>query len=108
MAEWSATLDRLLEPLRYLSQPGERIYWFYLLTALAFAVLVYAKTRDRAEAFSLQACLGYLFPRAVYAHQGTATDALFFFVNRVLWVLVSRDAFPFWTILHVTLSFTPR
>ena len=28
--------------------------------------------------------------------------------NRVLWVLVSRDAFPFWTILHVTLSFTPR
>ncbi|MGE0193710.1 MAG: hypothetical protein AB7T63_16925 [Planctomycetota bacterium] len=28
--------------------------------------------------------------------------------NRVLWALVSRDAFPFWTILHVTLSFTPR
>ena len=28
--------------------------------------------------------------------------------ERGLWALVSRDAFPFWTIMHVTLSFTPR
>jgi hypothetical protein len=28
--------------------------------------------------------------------------------QRGMYVLVSRDAFPFWTIMHVTLSFTPR
>ena len=25
-----------------------------------------------------------------------------------LWVLLSKDAFPYWTIMHVTISFTPR
>ena len=28
--------------------------------------------------------------------------------HHAMWVLVSRDAFPYWTIMHVTVSFTPR
>lgn len=28
--------------------------------------------------------------------------------SKALWVLTSKDAFPYWTIMHVTISFVPR
>ena len=83
---------RLIDPLFMPVHPGERVYWLYLASGLAFAVVLYF-TRTRRLA-SLRGLLGYLLPRRVWLHASALLDYKFFVVNRIVFGLLMLPALP--------------
>lgn len=63
----------------------ERIYWVYLLSALALALWVYLRRRSSAKKpLSLKGFFQYLFPARIYRHKSTWVDFKFMLVNKVV------------------------
>ena len=69
-------------------RPDERIYVFYLVTAVALAYLVYAAARDRGAPEAEGGFLGAAFPKWIYSHRSARTDYKFFLVNKIVDPLV--------------------
>ena len=82
-------LSKVFAPVFYPVLGNARIYWLYLLTALALAAVAYGIGRTRR---SLVDFLRYCFPKAVYGHDSTLLDVKYFFVSRVSWALVFAPA----------------
>ena len=86
------TLSRLLDfiaaPFLIPFGAGERIYVFYLVTALAIAYLVYAAARDRGAPEAQGGFLRLVFPKGVYGHRSAWTDYKFFLVNKIAFPLL--------------------
>jgi sterol desaturase/sphingolipid hydroxylase (fatty acid hydroxylase superfamily) len=81
---WLELKTALYEPARHFVDPMERVYLFYLLSALVCAIVVHALLRWRQPGSTPRGVLGYLFPRAIYLHPSTIADYKFFLVDRVL------------------------
>ncbi len=79
-------LAHIDNPLAYIMSPKERIYWFYLVTALGIALLV--RARQGTRSFTLLGFLRDCFPRAVYLHESARVDYVFFVVSRLLFGLL--------------------
>src|SRR5262249_61879256 len=75
-------------PLLNLADPLRRIYWLYLLSALAIAGVIFAyQQRIRGRAL-LQGFLSYVAPRGIFAHRSARLDYLFFYLNTALFGLL--------------------
>lgn len=94
--DFSTLLRRLAEPLLYPANSHQRIYWLYLLAAVAMALAVYAVqgrcdgdqanvTRRRR---GLRRFLGFAFPMQVLTHRSAVVDYLYFIVNKGTAVLL--------------------
>lgn len=81
---WPLLLEKLRDPLLYPANAGERVYFLYLLTALGFALLVYARRLQKNERLSLTGFLKYCFPAGIYAHRSARLDYWFFPINAFL------------------------
>jgi sterol desaturase/sphingolipid hydroxylase (fatty acid hydroxylase superfamily) len=77
-----------ITPIFYPLSAVQRIFWLYLLSALALAILVYAFNRTRSGSGGTCSLLGFLFPRKVFTHASAIVDYKYFFVNRFAFALV--------------------
>lgn len=94
VGEWLAWLPgpalalarQFLEVLRYPLDAGQRIYWLYLLSSLAFAFGVWA-VRRRSGA-TRDGFWRFCFPREVWSHPSAWLDVRYFLVHQVvrLWI----------------------
>jgi len=81
---WPQLKALLAEPLRYFTDPGERMFVLYLGSALVCAIVVYIVARRRDPAGTPDRILRYLFPRRVFFHPSAKADYAFFIVDRIL------------------------
>jgi sterol desaturase/sphingolipid hydroxylase (fatty acid hydroxylase superfamily) len=91
---WSELTVLLYEPVRYFTDPAERMFVLYLGTALLCAIVVYCIARYR-DPTGTPRILAYLFPRRVYLHPSAKADYAFFVVDRIVSFLVV----PFFVLL---------
>lgn len=75
-------LVRLKEPIAFFWNPQERLFWLYLVSALAFAVWVFLRQPRRRH--RIRDFLHYCFPRKVFLSPSARLDFRYFIVNR--WV----------------------
>ena len=77
--------DDLIGPFLYPIMGMQRIYWFYLLTSLTLALVVYlSKKRKRDKGVSGRRFFEYAFPKSVYLHKSAITDYKYFIINRII------------------------
>lgn len=74
---FSAILDLLLKPGEALFNGAERIFWMYLVSSLALAIIVYVRGQQTR---SVKAFVGYVFPKEVYRHRSSLADYQFLLV----------------------------
>ncbi|BFM07359.1 sterol desaturase family protein [Halioxenophilus aromaticivorans] len=75
----------LLGPAGYLLEPSKRLFWLFLLSALALASITVAVQQGR---FSVVQQLGQLFNRQYWFNRSTCTDLLMVLVNNLIRILV--------------------
>jgi sterol desaturase/sphingolipid hydroxylase (fatty acid hydroxylase superfamily)/creatinine amidohydrolase/Fe(II)-dependent formamide hydrolase-like protein len=78
-------IESLLKPVSFLISPSQRIFWFYLLTALILAFAVYFDRRKETEKVSLRGFFAYALPASIYKHPAMLIDIAYFLVNQ--WLL---------------------
>ena len=83
MEQLSSLVEALAAPFRIPFSPDQRIYFFYLVTALALAYLVHAAARDRGDPDSQGGFWRQLFAKRIYNHRSAWTDYKFFLVNKL-------------------------
>jgi creatinine amidohydrolase/Fe(II)-dependent formamide hydrolase-like protein/sterol desaturase/sphingolipid hydroxylase (fatty acid hydroxylase superfamily) len=88
MEQLSNLLTSLAKPLLIPFSPDQRIYYLYLVTALALAYLVYAAARDRGATEAQGGFLRQVFPKRIYTHRSAWTDYKFFLVNKIAYPLL--------------------
>lgn len=74
------------QPVVSFFDPGQRVYWLYLLTTAAIALGVFVLREGRQR--RLTEFFQFVFPGKVWRHQSTRTDIVFFVVNRVVFSLL--------------------
>jgi sterol desaturase/sphingolipid hydroxylase (fatty acid hydroxylase superfamily)/creatinine amidohydrolase/Fe(II)-dependent formamide hydrolase-like protein len=75
-------LARFAEPIAFLWNPQERVFWLYLVSALALTAWVFRRQPGRR--CRIRDFLRYCFPRRVFLSPSARLDYRFFIVNR--WV----------------------
>jgi sterol desaturase/sphingolipid hydroxylase (fatty acid hydroxylase superfamily) len=88
MEELAILLEKAVAPFLYPFSPGQRIYFLYLVTALALAFIAYNATTARRGRSSLTSFLRACFPKQVYGHRSAWVDYKFFVVNRIAYPLL--------------------
>ena len=84
------TLNRATNKLMAFGQPGNRLFWGYLLTSLLLAIAAYWVLRQREAAEerpdNIQAGpLRYIFDPKVYLHRSAINDYIYFILNAFLY-----------------------
>ncbi|MBT8099445.1 MAG: creatininase family protein [Gammaproteobacteria bacterium] len=79
-------ISALARPVDSFFDPGERIYWLYLATALVIALVMFIVTHGRER--RLTQFFSFCFPREIWRHRSTQTDIVYFLVNRVVFALL--------------------
>lgn len=74
--DWDKALWKSVSPVFFPTLAGQRIYWLYLIGALALALVVYLMAR-RSDGF-----LRWLFPKSVWGHPSAVVDYAYFLVNK--------------------------
>ena len=85
---WQKVWPTLVDPLRYLIDHNERIYFGYLATSFALAILVYQYLRRKQPDSVPGSVFAYLFPKKIYLHKSAIADYQFFVVDRILYVIL--------------------
>jgi len=89
MNEW---LDRiagwLWAPFFNVADPLRRIYWLYLLSALAIAALVFLHGRRASGRASLRGFVAFIAPPQVFGHNSARLDYWFFYLNTAVFGLI--------------------
>jgi sterol desaturase/sphingolipid hydroxylase (fatty acid hydroxylase superfamily) len=91
---WLASLigllaESLAKVLVYPVDPGERIYWLYLVTSLAMAGGVYLRARRQAPGRpGLRGFLRFCFPAGVWRHPSAWLDLRYFLVQQMVRVWI--------------------
>jgi sterol desaturase/sphingolipid hydroxylase (fatty acid hydroxylase superfamily) len=94
LAPWLAAPGEILvrslaEVIVYPVDPGERIFWLYLVTSLALAGAVYLRSRRGASGRpGLRGFLRFCFPREVWRHPSAWLDVRYFLVHQMLRVWI--------------------
>lgn len=76
--------DLMLAPFRYFGDPGSRMYFGYLLSALGIAVFVYMIGREDRGSKSISGMIRYIFPLKIWLHPSAIQDYWFLLINAVL------------------------
>jgi sterol desaturase/sphingolipid hydroxylase (fatty acid hydroxylase superfamily) len=89
MNGWIDTITGwLCAPFLNLADPVRRIYWLYLVSALAIAGVVFLYQRRVRGRALLQDFLSYIAPRGIFGHRSARLDYWFFYLNTVLFGLI--------------------
>lgn len=83
MEQLNSLLDKAAAPFLYPVNPGQRIFFLYLATAVAIAFLAYNAAPERRGRSVLAGFLRHCFPKKVYAHSSAWVDYKYFIVNRI-------------------------
>lgn len=78
-------LKTILSPISEILSSGERVYWFYLLTAVVLAFWIYLIENLRRRDLTVVGFLKYCFPKAIFWHRSSRDDYLYFYVNKILY-----------------------
>lgn len=85
-------IDRIVgclsAPVLYLADPLRRIYWLYLLVALALAAAVFLYRQPRRRGSVVRDFVAYVAPRRIYANHSARLDYWFFYLNAVVFGLI--------------------
>jgi len=92
--------DSLWQAVRAPLEPTHRLFFGYLLSALAIALVLGVLRGRRTPA----ALFSWLFPRAIWAHPSTRTDAVFTVLQTLLEPLLSAVSVAWTTLIAVTLA----
>ena len=84
MDDLGNVLLRLVEPFVFPFLPQTRLYWLYLLTAVAIAYGVYRRS-DRAR---FSRFVEFVVPKTVYLHRSALVDYRYFVVNHISFVFL--------------------
>ena len=84
--DWIA--DHLSAPVLYLADPLRRVYWLYLLAALALAAAVFLYRRPARRGSAFKDFVAYVAPRGIYASRSARLDYWFFYLNAVVFGLI--------------------
>ena len=76
--------------LRYPLDPGQRVYFIYLLSATGLAALVYLRHRRQSDSApaSLASFIGFLLPRKVWSDPSAWLDVRYFFFHQMIRLLI--------------------
>ncbi len=94
LASWLAVpggilVQSLAEVIVYPVDPGERIFWLYLLTSLALAGAVYLRSRRAApQRPGIRGFLRFCFPPEIWRHPSAWLDVRYFLVHQMLRVWI--------------------
>ena len=88
MEDLGILLEKAAAPFLHPFDPGQRIYFVYLATAVAVAFVVYNRAAGRRGGSVLLGFLRDVFPRKVYAHRSALVDYGYFVVNRISFPLL--------------------
>ncbi len=90
-------LEAIASPVQSFLDPGERVYWLYIATTLAFALVIFMMSDGRSE--RLSGFFKFCFPASLWRHRSARTDVVFFVINRVVYALMLAPlavaAYPF-------------
>jgi len=81
-------LARIADPFLSPLDPGHRVYWLYLCTALALALVLFIFGSERPGKPSLGRFLHSCLPKSVYLHRSARLDYGYFVINRIAFGLV--------------------
>jgi sterol desaturase/sphingolipid hydroxylase (fatty acid hydroxylase superfamily) len=81
-------IDCLSAPVLYAADPLRRIYWLYLLAALALAAAVFFYRQPARHGSLLQDFVAYVAPRQIYGNRSARLDYWFFYLNAVVFGLI--------------------
>jgi sterol desaturase/sphingolipid hydroxylase (fatty acid hydroxylase superfamily)/creatinine amidohydrolase/Fe(II)-dependent formamide hydrolase-like protein len=81
-------LARLLDPLHAPLDPQHRVFWLYLLGALALALVLFLAGRGDGRKRSPRGFLSFCLPASVYLHKSAKVDYAYFVVNRIVFGLL--------------------
>lgn len=89
MTEW---IDRitgwLWAPFLNLADPLRRIFWLYLLSALAIAAAVFLYHRRTRGRGTLREFIAFIAPPQVFGHRSARLDYWFFYLNTAVFGLI--------------------
>ena len=83
--------QRVIDVLSYPVDPGQRIYFLYLLTSALFALYVFIVTRPKGPAAvhnSSESLFGFLFPKEVWNSPSAWLDVRYFFFHQIFRVTI--------------------
>lgn len=90
-------LEAIASPVQSFLDPGERVYWVYVATTLAIALVVFVCSEGTSQ--RLGGFFRFCFPASVWRHRSAKTDVVYFIINRVVYALllapVAVAAYPF-------------
>lgn len=83
--------DQVVRVLRFPIEPGNRIFWLYLLSSACVAFLVYRRIKAQKEhvtARDAEAAQGsfvqFLFPKSVWSHPSAWLDLRYLFFHKIM------------------------
>lgn len=96
MFDDSVLLDLLLAPFGHFLDPGDRLGFIYMLSALIVAIGVWIVSQAQEGRLQVAGLVRWLLPMEVLRHPSAQVDFAFFFVNRVLRAAIYGSVL-FWT-----------
>ncbi len=81
-------LSRIFDPFLAPLDPHHRVFWLYLITALALALVLFVANQKDGGERSLRAFLRFCLPRAILLHRSARVDYVYFVVNRIVFGLL--------------------
>ncbi len=88
MEDLGILLERAAAPFLHPFDPGQRIYFLYLASALVLGFFAYNAIARRRGGPVLPGFLRHCFDWQVYGHRSARVDYLFFVVNRIAYPLL--------------------
>ena len=88
MTWFNLILEEVQKPFLYFIHSSQRIYWVYLLSAIACALVVYVYSKSHANRLSLKGFLTFCFPKSIYFHKSAKLDYCYFIINRIFLALL--------------------
>lgn len=89
--------EAIASPVHSFLDPGERVYWLYVATTLAIALVIFVRYEGRTQ--RLSGFFRFCFPGEIWRHKSTRTDVVYFIINRVVYALLLAPfavvAYPF-------------
>ena len=92
-------LEFWLKPVERFLSGSERIYWVYLLSSLAFVLILFLRQTWTSDRCTLKNMLAFCVPKAVYTHRSARVDYLYFVVNAFVLALIVLPLVSAWGML---------
>jgi len=73
-------------------EPGNNLYWLYLVSAAVIALLIYLAQGGRQERLSPSGFIRFCLPKSVFTHKSAIIDYKFYVVNPFIYKIITGGA----------------